>query len=382
MLRWMLICTCLMASAIGCAPNANGVWQPSLPWTRQQPRTAGVANPWQGQGLERLPALPSTSPSYTNPAVPLQNPDGLSFFKDLMKRADQQESLAERQRQQLEELNRVQASRQQQERQYVIDQRQKERDALAKQFKEKEQLLAERERKYRGQYDQIRGRATDLDANNRDLHSELARSQKQSKLLEEELNLLKRRLDESTQQLSMAQQTGQESGRQLQALQVAASKKRGNASIRANRSTTSAVTAMQVPGLDVRQDGDLVRISIPTDQLFQPGTAQLHQGALPYVNQIANALRTHYPQQIIGVEAHTDHGSTSLANTQWRNHHQLTSAQAMAVFEQLTNRGISAHQLFVLGHGGNHPLVSGGTLQGQSMNRRVEIVVYPETHGR
>ena len=54
----------------------------------------------------------------------------------------------------------------------------------------------------------------------------------------------------------------------------------------------------------------------------------------------------------------------------------------MAVFEQLTARNISQNQLFVLGHGGNHPLVSSGTWQGQSVNRRIEVVIYPETYGR
>ena len=297
-----------------------------------------------------------------------------------MQRANQQESLAERQRAELAELSRLQAEQEQKERDYVLAQRQKERDALVQQFREKERLLAEREQKYRGQFEQIRSRATDLDANNRDLHAELARSQKEKQLLEDELNLLKQRLDESTRSLSLAQQAQQEQSRRVQALQASASRRRGNASIRANRSVTNAITAINVPGMDVRQDGDLVRISLPSEKLFQPRTAQLHQGALPYMDQIADVLRQHYPHQIAGVEAHSDHDTTSLSGTPWRNHHQLTAAQSMAVFEQLTSRGISPQQLFVLGHGGNHPIVSGGTWQGQTVNRRVEIVVYPETY--
>lgn len=374
-LRWLVMCLCCIACMIGCAPNSNGVWQPSLPWTRRLPANPNTAaNPWASPDSDALGGL-STLPS------PTVNPEGLPFFKDLMQRANQQQSLAERQRRQLAELTRLQQDRKDKERQYILAQREKEREALSRKYKEKASELAEREKKYRGQFDQMRDRATDLDSNNRDLHSELARSEKRSNLLAEELRLLKSRLDESTQALNVARQSSQETGRRLQAMQASASRRKGNAAIRANTSLTQAVTAVMVPGMDIRQDGDLVRISIPSDRLFAPRTDRLHQGALPYLEQVAQVLREHYPQQIAGIEAHTDHGSTSLAGTPWKNHHQLTAAQSTAVFDQLTGRNISPHQLFVLGHGGNHPLVSGGTLQGQSVNRRVEVVVYPETYG-
>ncbi|MCA9149199.1 MAG: OmpA family protein, partial [Planctomycetales bacterium] len=88
-----------------------------------------------------------------------------------------------------------------------------------------------------------------------------------------------------------------------------------------------------------------------------------------------------YSRQIIGVEAHTD--STPLANTMWRNAHQLTAAQAMSVFEHLSYRHrLLPQQLFVLGHGENYPLASNATPAGQARNRRVEIVIYPEVVGQ
>ncbi len=37
-----------------------------------------------------------------------------------------------------------------------------------------------------------------------------------------------------------------------------------------------------------------------------------------------------------------------------------------------------AKQLFVIGHGANHPVVSNATKSGQARNRRIELVVYPE----
>jgi outer membrane protein OmpA-like peptidoglycan-associated protein len=38
--------------------------------------------------------------------------------------------------------------------------------------------------------------------------------------------------------------------------------------------------------------------------------------------------------------------------------------------------------MFVLGHGENFPLSSNATTAGQARNRRVEVVVYPETVGQ
>ena len=36
------------------------------------------------------------------------------------------------------------------------------------------------------------------------------------------------------------------------------------------------------------------------------------------------------------------------------------------------------NQMFVVGHGPNHPVVSNGTAAGKERNRRVELVIYPE----
>ena len=35
-------------------------------------------------------------------------------------------------------------------------------------------------------------------------------------------------------------------------------------------------------------------------------------------------------------------------------------------------------QMFVIGHGANHPIASNASDQGKARNRRVEFVVYPE----
>jgi outer membrane protein OmpA-like peptidoglycan-associated protein len=52
---------------------------------------------------------------------------------------------------------------------------------------------------------------------------------------------------------------------------------------------------------------------------------------------------------------------------------------AMAVYDQVTLRQqINPSQLFLVGHGSNHPVVSNATPAGRDRNLRVELVVYPE----
>ena len=54
--------------------------------------------------------------------------------------------------------------------------------------------------------------------------------------------------------------------------------------------------------------------------------------------------------------------------------------QALAVFDILTRRNhLPARQLFVMGLGANHPRASNATDAGRAKNRRIELVIYPQT---
>jgi chemotaxis protein MotB len=93
---------------------------------------------------------------------------------------------------------------------------------------------------------------------------------------------------------------------------------------------------------------------------------------------VAAEIRRTYPDQVIGVEGFTD--SDPIQNSQWVSNHQLSVGRAMAVYDYLTVRnGMRPEQLFVVGHGSNHPVVSNATPAGKERNRRVELVIYPET---
>lgn len=220
-------------------------------------------------------------------------------------------------------------------------------------------------------------RANELDDNNRDLHKRLAQSQREVQLMNDDVKLLRQRLGETADLLVQSRTEHSQSDQRLKALQ-ASTTRRGGAMITANNSLRGDLPEIRVPEVIVRQDGDVVRLELPSDQLFLTQSATLHQGAFQLLDPVVDAVRRSYPRQRIGVEGHTD--SQSAASVVGTSPHQLTIAQAAAIFEQLMTRyQLSPRQLFVLGHGANHPRVSNATAAGQAKNRRIELVVYPES---
>ena len=223
----------------------------------------------------------------------------------------------------------------------------------------------------------LQRRASELDTNNRDLHSDLAQAQQQVGLKEKELSLVRQRLADTADQLMQERRATQKSDERVGVLE-ASTRRRGGATISANSSLRQSLPVIDVEGVETRHDGDVVRIELPADKLFLPHTITLHQGAFGLIDQVARTIAASYPRQVIGIEGHTD--SDSIQNSQWRNNHRFSIAQATVVFDQFINRSrISPNRLFVLGYGANHPLVSNATPAGKARNRRIELVIYPET---
>ena len=117
-------------------------------------------------------------------------------------------------------------------------------------------------------------RATALDADNRDLHAEIARAQQEKQLMQEEVALLRKRLTDTANQLRDAQLAGQTTAKQMEAIQ-ATTRRGGGAPITANNSRLAPLQTINMPGFEAQQDGDVIRIEVPADRLFHARTAQL-----------------------------------------------------------------------------------------------------------
>jgi flagellar motor protein MotB len=221
----------------------------------------------------------------------------------------------------------------------------------------------------------LQTRTAALDFDNQDLQTKLAQSQQQNQLLQTQLSTTKEELNSINDQLVRTKEAQQNIEQQSQAL-VAGMQKHRVAEVSANNSLARNLPQINFPGVEVRQDGDVVRVELPADRIFNPGTAQIRQDAVPMLDSVANELLRAYPTQIIGVEGHTDSDSPQGS---WVSNHQVSIARAGAVFDYLTTRGrMRPQQLFLVGHGANHPVVSNASAQGKARNRRVELVVYPD----
>ena len=232
------------------------------------------------------------------------------------------------------------------------------------------------EQPYLAQLQELNRRVTQLDQNNRDLHMQLAQAQQGAQASSDQVKFLQKQLADTATQLRSAQLAKQDAEKKVDAIQ-ASTRHRGGATISANNSIKSTLTPIEIPGLEVTQDADVIRIVLPADQLFRQGSVQLQPGAGQTLDSVADAITRNYSRQIVGIEGHTD---TPLSGAVPTAAHQLSAAQAYAVLEHLTNRSrMPAQQLFVLSQGANRPRYSNETPAGRAGNRRIELVIYPET---
>ena len=150
-----------------------------------------------------------------------------------------------------------------------------------------------------------------------------------------------------------------------------------SATIRANNSLMRRLNDIDIPGGEARMDGDVIRIEFPSDRMFVSGSYQIAPSQRPVLSDIVSTIRRSFPRQIIGVEAHWDNTPLNPPGT---TDHQLTATQSLAVFEELIRLGLPERQLFTMALASNRPRHSGGSFGGVSPNRRIELVIYPETY--
>lgn len=235
--------------------------------------------------------------------------------------------------------------------------------------------LQSEQQKLTAQLGDLNRRLGQMDGNNADLHKQIADREKQLNASQEQVAILQKQLGEAGAKWNEALAARKNVEEKLKA-QQASTQFKGGAAITANSSVRQSLAMVNLPGLEVRQDGEVIRIEIPSDRLFVPGTEQPTGNSSMILDEIANAVARNYPRQRIVLEAHGDGTGGANAITS----HSLTAKQAQAVFQQLVTRGrIPARQLSMLAVGDNHPLAAVASPEGRAKNRRVEVVIYPDT---
>ena len=227
------------------------------------------------------------------------------------------------------------------------------------------------------QNEQLQSRANTLGSDNQELSSLLAQSRQRTKVVEDQLAAVRDQLAGTTAQLAKIRQEKEAGDKQVQAM-TASMRRQGSVTIKPNSSYQKPLVALSIPGVESRQDGDVMRIVLPASRVFEPDTVRLRPGAEQFITSIAGEIARLYPSNRIGIEGHTD--SDPVANPRWHNNHEFSAGRAVAVYNVLVKQAkINPQRLFVAAHGPNHPVYSNGPAGGKQRNRRVELVVYPET---
>ena len=113
--------------------------------------------------------------------------------------------------------------------------------------------------------------------------------------------------------------------------------------------------------------------------LFDSGKATLRRSAYPVLDRVAQVLKE-IPDQPVGVEGHTDNVPIKVSG--WADNDALSLARAQAVVDYLvTKRGLEAGRLTAIGYGESRPIASNDTADGRQKNRRVEIIILPQSSG-
>ncbi|MGN1314238.1 MAG: OmpA family protein [Lachnospiraceae bacterium] len=122
-----------------------------------------------------------------------------------------------------------------------------------------------------------------------------------------------------------------------------------------------------------------VQLTLKGAILFDSGSAQLKQEAMPTVEKVAMILER-YAGNTIEIEGHTD--NVPINTSRFANNNELSSARALSMFDYLVeNTSLSPAQIKHSGRGEYMPIADNSTPEGRAKNRRIEIRIYNDLSG-
>lgn len=122
----------------------------------------------------------------------------------------------------------------------------------------------------------------------------------------------------------------------------------------------------------VKEEKRGVVITLNGSVMFATGKAELLPIAQQKLDEVAKALKDQGYKKLL-IEGHTDSRGPD------RDNQELSQKRAEAVRNHLVSRGIDINKTEALGLGESRPVADNNTEEGRAANRRVEIVVTPES---
>jgi chemotaxis protein MotB len=127
--------------------------------------------------------------------------------------------------------------------------------------------------------------------------------------------------------------------------------------------------------LSVRVVEGRMVLALPTDVLFDSGSARMSKTGKEAVQQVGGVLST-LGRRRIQVEGHTD--NVPIHNPQFASNWELASARALVVVRAMMQAGIANDAVSAASYGEFHPIASNDDEAGRAANRRIEVVLLPD----
>ena len=130
---------------------------------------------------------------------------------------------------------------------------------------------------------------------------------------------------------------------------------------------------------DDGERGETVAV-LPTDILFESGSAQLTPEGVRRLVEVAQRLRSEFAGQTIRVEGHTDAQPIGPAlQATYPSNWELSAARAAMVARHLQwTHDFDGTRMEVVGFSQYHPADANDTPEGRERNRRVRVAVMPD----
>lgn len=124
--------------------------------------------------------------------------------------------------------------------------------------------------------------------------------------------------------------------------------------------------------VEVIKAGNTVRFRIRSELLFASGDAGLTPEGRALVDSLLPTFNLAIDHNIV-VEGHTD--NLRISTERFPSNWELAAGRAGSVVRHLESRGLNPTRLRATGYGETRPIAPNTTAQGQSTNRRVELIL-------
>lgn len=126
--------------------------------------------------------------------------------------------------------------------------------------------------------------------------------------------------------------------------------------------------------VDIEFTAQYVQLTLNGALLFDSGSVEIKEDALPLMNQLGIILQR-FGEGIIEIEGHTD--NVPMSGAKYSNNDELSSGRALSVFYYLKeNTTLDISRIKHSGRGEYDPVADNSTQEGRARNRRVEIKIY------